>query len=49
MGWDYPLLNFNPVFPGLEDIIIIIIIIIITTIIIDWHNPKKAESFLFEK
>ena len=48
MGWDYPPLNINPVFPGLEDIIIIIIITT-TTIIIDRHNPKKAESFLFEK
>ena len=30
MRWDYPLLNINPVFPGLGIIIIIIIIIIIT-------------------
>ena len=29
MRWDYPLLDINPVFPGLGEIIIIIIIIII--------------------
>ena len=34
MGWDYPPLDINPVFPGLRDIITIIIIIIIITIII---------------
>ena len=33
MRWDYPPLDINPVFPGLEDIIIITIIIIIIIII----------------
>ena len=35
MRWDYPPLDINPVFPGVEDIIIIVIIIIITIIIIN--------------
>ena len=34
MRWDYPLLDINPVFPGLAEIIIIIVIIIIIIIII---------------
>ena len=34
MRWDYPLLDINPVFPVLRDIIIIISIIIIIIIII---------------
>ena len=34
MRWDYPLLDINPVFPGLGEIIIIIVIIIINIIII---------------
>ena len=29
MRWDYPLLDINPVFPGLGEIIIIIIVIIV--------------------
>ena len=38
MRWDYPLLDMNPVFPGLREIIIIIIIIIIIFIIIILSN-----------
>ena len=34
MRWDYPPLDINPVFPGVEDIIIIVIIIIIINIIV---------------
>ena len=34
MRWDYPLLDINPVFPGLVEIIIIIYIIIIIIIVI---------------
>ena len=37
MRWDYPLLDINPVFPGLRGIIIIIIIIIMIIIIIIIH------------
>ena len=34
MKWEYPLLDINPVFPCLGEIIIIIVIIIIIIIII---------------
>ena len=34
MRWDYALLDINPVFPGLGEIMIIIMIMIITIIII---------------
>ena len=34
MRLDYPLLDINPVFPGLGEIVIIVIIIIIIIIII---------------
>ena len=34
MRWDYTLLDINPVFPGLGEIIVIIIIIIIIFIVI---------------
>ena len=33
MRWDYALLDINPVFPGLGEIVIIVIIIIIIVII----------------
>ena len=35
MRLDYPLLDINPVFPGLGEIVIIVIIIIIIIIIIN--------------
>ena len=38
MRWDYPLLDINPVFPGLGEIIIIIIIIIELT-----HSKTMLE------
>ena len=42
MRWDYPLLDINPVFPGLGDIITIIIIIIIIIINIAFKKIKNV-------
>ena len=46
MRWDYPLLDINPVFPGLGEIIIIIIIIIIIAVIITNHLFHFNTSIL---
>ena len=45
MRWDYPLLDINPVFPGLGVIIIIIIIIIIITITICMSKLRTTKAY----